>query len=229
MPIETKEKVKVDLVGYLYDHLYQGENGSIIRYYLKENLLKIFGKTTVYQDEIDLIANSRKVVVNSIFGIKGYFYASDNNGYLEIIGSTNDKEVFKITEQNGILKNEQISEVEEGYQKYIYEVNNNDNSYSLTIGHSNNGGFYKYDFGSIITPIGARLSYNEIFEIEKSGQTCEGKDSFLRRFVNLLKNNNIVKIPINDTDDYNDCIEIIFERLKEENKRLSVPLARKPQ
>ena len=227
MPPEIKEKVKIDLVAYLYDHLYLGENKEIIRYYLRENLTCIFGKTIVYQDEIDLIANSRKVIVNSIFGINGYFYVSNDNGYVEIIGSTKEKEVFKITEHNGILRNEQISEVEEGYQKYIYEVNNNDNSYSLTIGHSNNGEYYKYDFGSIITPIGARLSNNEIFEIEKSGSTCEKKDSYLRRFVNLLKNNNLVKIPINDIEDYNDCIEIIFERLKEENKRLSVPLEKK--
>lgn len=227
MLVEKKEKIKIDLVGYLYDHLYQGENESIIRYYLKENLTCIFGKTIVYQDEIDLIANSNQVIVNSIFGIKGYFYASFNNGYLEIIGSTKGKEVFKITEHNGILKNEQITETEVGYQKYIYEVNNNDNSYSLTIGHSKNREFYKYDFGSIITPIGARVSYNEIFEIEKSNATVEEKDSYLRKFVNLLKNNNLVKIPINDIEDYNDCIEIIFERLKEENKRLSIPLSRK--
>ena len=116
--IEVGSKPEIiDLTTYLFDHLKYNQklttpyakslegNAFVIRYFLKENLTSIFGKTTFDSDEIDRVADQNKVVINSISDVELSIYTVETQIGEEIVGQINGETIFTIKNNNGVLIN----------------------------------------------------------------------------------------------------------------------------
>lgn len=220
---------KIDLALYLCSHLSDTENNStnlsyennkkIIYYFLKENFTSIFGKYILSVDEIDRVAHDDKVVINTIFGTEIIAYCVETEIGLQIIGKVKGNEVFSITIFNNTVVNELIEEKNNEYRKTVYRVNTSDNTCSLSIESSkDNQKEFITDFKAKLAPINTRISHCDLFELTRIVPVSEEQStSFLKRIVDSLRNDNLVKIPTTGDEEPNDLLEPIFGKLKELN------------
>lgn len=214
---DIKDHVKTtDLASYIFDNLHQGLNGDVIRYLLREDLKNVFGRSYVMDNEVAAQVTEEAITINSIFGINAKFYSTKPNNGLEIICEANEKEAFRIKDSNGIITNEITFASNNGFERYTYLINTLDGTYSFDVSKSLDGESYERIFDSKLIPLSNKMTFCDVFELITSNQKEEVPDSYLMRIVKSLVNDNMIKIPVDGTRDYNNYLSAIFERLKVE-------------
>ncbi len=203
----------------------------VLRYFLRSNFIRIYGKDPVIandkSDEVEITTVKGRIILTSLFDPDELVISRSKN---MISGNKkgSDERFFISMPAHNQLSNELYYDVTDSTMS-VQECNVDfDNSefqykegnYTMT---EVNIPKIEYHYIGTLKPINAKYHGSEIFELTQQYPKVERPSSLIMRFIDGIKNNNLVLIPTpDDVENPFQFCEVVYTRLHEEANKVSL-------
>lgn len=186
---------------------------TLFRYFIKDNIDSLFGKSLFDQDELEVVRVKDGLVIDSIFGIRLNIDMS-HDGDFRIVAT--DAETGKIFFSIFMSDTIAINECFVDDHSYKYEINIAEDKFAYT----EYGSDKEESFSAYLQPLGAKRNRFEIFEFKKTVPEETGTKTFLEKVAGRINGDGFVRIETGYAlKDVVNHAEVIFDTLKKEAKK----------
>lgn len=218
-------EVMLDLANYIRNYLdtfyvLDGINSNVLVFYVMENIKGFIGNVALTSSDIDCSVEGNTLVIKTIFDRKVRLVLNRDSLYaLEIDGEClNEKdeviETCILYRSLDKIVNKCTFNEKRSVREYVTDLARCD--FSLAEGDE---GKDEKEFVIKASPIGSKISGNYLYELERIQPKPDKENgSILKKFVDLVSNDSIMRIPVRDlADDYDiDVLFSVFSKLKDE-------------
>lgn len=186
---------------------------ALFRYFIKNNIVNLFGRALFDEDELEVVRIKDGLVVDSIFGVRLQIAMSCDGDYSIYAMDTNaKKEFFRIFMND----KKAINECYVDGHSYRYEINIEEDKFSYVSINDQN----EIEYSGCLQPLGTKKSGFETFEYQREVPKTSEPKNVMERIKRTVKGENFVKIETGySLKDVVHHAEAIFDRLKLEAKK----------
>lgn len=218
-------EVMSNLAKYIRNYLdtfyvLDGINSNVLVFYIMENINSFIGSATITSSDIDCSVENKTMTIKTVFDRKIRLTLKKDSLYvLEIDGeclNENDEvvESFSLYRSLDDIVNTCTFNEGERVREYVTDVARCD--FTLSEGIKDED---EKEFIVKASPIGSKISGNYLYELERIQPKPDKENgSILKKFVDLVRSDSIMRIPVRDlADDYDiDVLFSVFSKLKDE-------------
>lgn len=238
----TRDVKKINITEEILKRLkgigYKGKIGSLIQYYMHENIKYLFGDENVSESDVDFVTSNNKIEIKSIYSEQTICIIAGHETDYDIDDKTdyetdfircerkvsNDKEPyteFEIVDSGKNCRSTLALALDEPLKVKTLEHDAKDNKFTLTyltINASSSTTYYK----ASLTPIYAKEKDKDWFSYHREVPFTTNDESFLKRIYDELKGVGTSRSLVTsyDVDDLTDYAPVIYNALYEDATRV---------
>ena len=163
-------------------------------YYIKENIVTLFGRTEFDSDEIEIISTKEGIIIESIFMNPLHIHCVNTQVGPSIVALLDNEEVFRIEKQPDMIVNRVMNK--DGVLT-VYKTNSEENEFTFYQGEARD--FYtsedELSYIAKLANINAKFKEFETFEFTRIKPAVEKSKSLFKRIIENVTNDNYVRIP----------------------------------
>ncbi len=192
--LETiKNKQYKENINYTKDFI-NPELRPLYFYYIKENIMALFGRTEFDSDEIEIISTKEGIIIESIFMSPLFIHCVNTQVGPNIVALVENKEVFRIEKQPDMIVNRVMGQ---NGVLTVYKTNEEENEFTFYQGETSD--FYTneedLEYIAKLSNINAKFKEFETFEFTRIKPAMEKSKSFFKRIIENVTNDNYIRIP----------------------------------